>query len=350
MPQTPTTNLSQPQPFRWHQRLLSLFFPHERVSEQITASGSVVALDWNDRHAVLGWLPECAQSPEIQTHAIPEGLMIHGQWQDEQAWRACLETWVAATKVSQPLIVVALPAPDLVHQWVKAEVGVDIDSSHTLKSLVDQAMAEHTLTEQGALSATDQVFDVLPESDLWPGQMGPEAGADVALKNARWCLLGASQAKVSSYEALFASSHLRLTCVDGRPRALLGCLQQQVSNKGRHCVLDDHLGTTQWWVTSESGVIEMGQFLHQRLSLAERVDYLTQRLATSQASHGLDTMWLSNGQQDEATEVVRQVAQTVGLELVFIPPVNGHEESASQQAVVQGLLAKPLERARIYAL
>lgn len=350
MPQTPTTNLSQTQPFRWRQRLLSLFLAHKRVSEHITASGSVVALDWNDRHAVLGWLPKLAHAPEIQTHAIPEGLMIHGQWQDEQAWRACLETWVAATEVRQPLMVVALPAQDLVHHWVEAEVGVNIDSSHTLKSLVDQAMAEHALTEQGALSPIDQVFDVLPESDLWPGQMGSEMGADLALTNKRWCLLGTSQAKMSSYEALFTSSHLRLACIDGRPRALLGCLQQRVSNKGLHCVLDDHLGTTQWWVTSESGVIEMGQFLHQRLSLAERVDHLTQRLATTQASFGLEAMWVSNGQRDQATDVVRQVAQALGLELVFILPVNGHEESASQQVVVQGLLAKPLERARIYAL
>ncbi|HEY7905415.1 MAG TPA: hypothetical protein VIC53_00675 [Wenzhouxiangella sp.] len=337
---------------------MSLFRAHGRATQQTKASGSVVALDWNDRHAVLGWLPERAHAPEIQTHAIPEGLMIHGQWQDEQAWRACLETWVAATKISQPLMVVALPAQDLVHHWIKAEVGVDIDpdmaanidSSHALNSLVDHAMVEHALTEQGAWSPIDQVFDVLPESDLWPGQMGHKRGADVAVKNTRWCLLGASQAKVSSYEALFASSHLRLACVDGRPRALLGCLQQRVSNKGLHCVLDDHLGTTQWWVTSESGVNDFGQFSHQRLSLVERVDHLTQRLATPQANFGLDAMWVSNGQHDQATDVASQVAQALGLELVLMPPVNGHEESASQQAVVQGLLAKPLERETSHAL
>ncbi len=347
MPNTPTTNAAKLQPRRWRQRLLSRLLAQQRVTEQIKATGSVVALDWDDRHAVLGWLPKLGHAPEVQTQAIPEGLMIEGQWQDERAWADCLERWVGAIDVSQPLVVVALPTKDLSHHWLTLDMDTPIDgSTRTLNHLINQAMADQALIEQGTLSPADQVFDVLPASDLMPGRTDTHATAN----NERGCLLGASQAKVASYQALFAASHLRLACMDGRPRALLGYWQQQVSNEGVHGLLDDHLGTTQWWVISFSGIHEMGQFSHQRLSLAERVDHLTQRLAASQASHGLDALWCSHDPKDEAAQVAHQVAQTLGLEWVLMPPVNGHEPSASQQAVVQGLLATPLERTRVYAL
>ncbi len=359
MPENTTTTepTIQPPDRRWG--LLPLLSGNDWLTRANTRNASsLIALDWNDHYAVLGWWPVSGSSsqaarsehPRIETHTIPDGLMVNGQWQDAATWIACIEAWVAATTIGQPKVVIALPVQDLTHHWLEAPGNLATERTAVLMDLMDQALADQDLAEQGHLSLIDQVFDVLPESALWASRSSELDEPSTSKTNRRWCLLAALKDKISAHEALFASSSLTLARIDSRPRALMACWQDHVESHGSHCLLDDHLETTGWLIAGEAGVIEMGHVSHERLSMAERVDHLTQRLATSQASHGLECLWLSNGQDDPSVKVANQVADTLGLKMAFIPPINPHQASASQQAVAQGLLADTFEQTRSHAL
>ena len=312
------------------------------------AMGSLLALDWDDEHLVLGWMPEPIdrretedshiRPMEIRTHTIPDGLMVEGQWQDAARWMACLERWVAATQLDQPQLVLALPAKDLSHHWVDASSHLDIDRTDVLMGLVDQAASQQALDGHGQVSLDDQVFDVLSEADVWPGATMPLCENERQEHNLRWCLVGAAEAKVAALETLFAGSHFSLTCLDSRPRALLAAWHPHLSGEGHACLLDDHLSTTQWMVTGRQGLLEMGQLSHQRLSIAERVDHLIGRLGSAQASHSFDTIWLTHPKGSELSEVATRVADALNLSVVFMPSLNDHPPSASLQLAVQGLL------------
>lgn len=332
----------------------------EQVTTKRLVIHSLVAMDWDDHHAVLGWLPEPVGAGEtgrpevgqieIQIHAIPEGLMVQGQWQDARAWLACLERWVAATPLNRPQLVLALPAEELSHQWLDGPSDLDTDRSDTLEALIDEAMSRQTLGEHSRVPLEDQVFDVLPMSGVWPGTKMLSNDSQTQEFDHRWCLVGAPKNRVSALEDLFAQSDLQLACLDVRWRALLACWHQQVTGEGNHCLLDDHLSTTQWIITGRSGVLEMGHLTHQRLSLAERSDHLIGQLASAQANHALDALWLSAAKDSQSFEVADRVAETLNLNLNFLPSLTDHTPSSSLQAVVQGLLLGQASRAVTHGL
>lgn len=312
------------------------------------AVGSLVAMDWDDEQAVLGWVAEPVgvdqagarearaiemDRIELRTHAIPEGLMRDGQWQDASQWLACLERWVAAIPIDHPRLVLALPAKDLSHHWLEGPANLNVDRTDVLMGLVDQAMSEH-----GRVSLDDPVFDVLSEGDVWPGARMSFADLEAQERTHRWCLVGVAKSRVAALEALFAKSHLSLACLDGRPRALLAAWYPHRSGEGMDCLLDDHLRTTQWMVTSGGGILDMGHWSHQRLSMAERVGHLIERLRLVQASHWFDTIWLSHSRDSELAEVADRVADTLHLSLKFLPENDHHQSSASLEVVVHGLL------------
>jgi len=325
----------------------------DRARGQHSVACSLVALDWDDEHAVLGWVPEALgkgqtatdesrtiaiDQIEFQTHAIPDGLMVEGQWQVASRWLACLERWVAATDIDHPQLVLAMPAKNLSHHWLNGPATLEIDRTDVLMGLVDKAMSQQALDEHGQVSLDDQVFDVLPERDVWPGTSLSFAESEGRERHQRWCLVGVAEAKVAALEALFAGSHLSLACLDSRPRALLAAWHPHLSNEGHACLLDDHLSITQWMVTGGQGIAEMGQLSHRRLSMAERVDHLIGRLGSAQASHSFDTIWVSHPEGSELAEVASRVADTLNLSVAFMPGLGDHKSSASLQLVVQGLL------------
>lgn len=356
------THPSIPRPQRLWSVLAGL---KDRARGQRFATDSLLALDWDDDHAVLGWVPEPAgrgqtggdQSGgmesvqiELRAHAIPDGLMAEGQWQDASRWLACLERWVAATEIDRPELIMALPAKDLSHHWLEGRSSLDIDRTDVLMGLVDEAMSQQDLDEHGRVSLDDQVFDVLSEADVWPQTAVSLGETESQEHNPRWCLVGVAEAKVAALEALFAGSDWSLACLDSRPRALLAAWYPHLSGDGNECLLDDHLSTTQWMVTGRQGLLEMGQLSHRRLSIAERVDHLIGRLGSAQASHSFDTIWLTHPKGSELSEVAGRVADALNLSMVFIPSLTDHPPSASLQLVVQGLLMSQTARGLRHAV
>ena len=312
------------------------------------ATDSLLALDWDDDHVVIGWLSEpvvqCEAEDrhvrpiEICIHAIPDRLMVDGQWQDASHWLACLERWVAATEIDHPKLIMALPAKDLSHHWLERQSSLDIERTDVLMGLVDEAMSQQVLGEHGRVSLDDQVFDVLSEADVWPPTAVSPGETQSQEHKPRWCLVGVAEAKIAALEALFAGSHWSLARSDSRPRALLAAWYPHLFGEGHACLLDDHLSTTQWMVTGRQGLLEMGQLSHQRLSIAERVDHLIGCLGSAQASHSFDTIWLTHPEGSELSEVATRVADALNLSVVFIPSLTDHPPSASLQLAVQGLL------------